>query len=194
MMVHNLACQNTHHTFFTAVRFGNVLGSRGSVVPTFNRQIERGGPVTVTDKRMTRYFMSIPEASNLVIHAAAMTEGDDIFVLHMGEEIKIEDIARRMIRLRGLRPGEDIKIKYIGIRPGEKLREELYDNYEGRGPTDHPQIMKLDSWLLDGEDDEFMQQVRRLVKQGVTSDNSPLEQFLKICQPDRPVKVIDEQS
>jgi len=133
-------------TLFTAVRFGNVLGSRGSVVPIFNRQIDLGGPVTVTHPDMTRYFMSIPEAVNLVIHAACLTAGDDIFLLKMGEVIRIVDLAERMIRLRGLRPYHDIQIAFTSIRPGEKIDEELYGQDETPSETVHPHIVLLKSW------------------------------------------------
>lgn len=109
----------------TAVRFGNILGSRGSVVPTFARQIELGGPITITDPEMTRYFMDSTEAATLILEAAHMTAGGDIFMLDMGERIRIVDLARRMIRMRGLRPDVDIPIVYTGVRPGEKLHEEL---------------------------------------------------------------------
>jgi FlaA1/EpsC-like NDP-sugar epimerase len=132
-----------HRTRFTAVRFGNVLGSRGSVVPTFTRQIELGGPVTLTHPEMTRYFMSISEAVSLVIQAATLTEGNDIFMLDMGQEIRITDMAHKMIRLRGLRPGQDIAIEYIGIRPGEKLNEELLAPHEERLATSHPHIFRI---------------------------------------------------
>jgi FlaA1/EpsC-like NDP-sugar epimerase len=142
--------QDAAQTLFTAVRFGNVLGSRGSVVPIFNRQIERGGPVTVTHPDMTRYFMSIPEAVNLVIHAACLTKGDDIFLLKMGEVVRIVELAERMIRLRGLRPHLDIKIEYSGIRPGEKMHEELYESSELVCETIHPHIVQLIGW-----DDQF---------------------------------------
>ena len=125
LVLHALSLQNNHQTLFTAVRFGNVLGSRGSVVPTFARQIDSGGPVTVTDERMTRYFMSIPEAANLVIHAACLTQGDDIFILKMGEVVRIVELAERMIRLRGLRPYVDIPIEFTGMRPGEKMHEDF---------------------------------------------------------------------
>ncbi len=128
---------------FTAVRFGNVLGSRGSVVPTFWKQIELGGPVTVTHPEMKRFFMSIPEAVSLIIQAASLTEGGEIFMLDMGEEIKILDLAKRMIRLRGLRVGKDIEIKFIGVRPGEKLHEELVSQVEERLPTAHPRIFRI---------------------------------------------------
>lgn len=130
-------------TMCTAVRFGNVLGSRGSVVPTFEKQIEMGGPVTITDPRMTRYFMEVSEAAILIIQAAALTEGHEIFMLDMGDEIRIDDLARKMIRMRGLRPDIDIKILYPGIRPGEKLTEELRHSLEAEAPTSHPQISKV---------------------------------------------------
>jgi FlaA1/EpsC-like NDP-sugar epimerase len=146
LMVHTFCRQDNCPTLFTAVRFGNVLGSRGSVVPIFNHQIDNGGPITVTHPEMTRYFMSIPEAANLVIHAACLTNGDDIFVLQMGEVVRILDIAERMVRLRGLRPYKDIGIEFVGMRPGEKMHEELYDESEQSEPTVHPYIIKLDGW------------------------------------------------
>ncbi|MFQ5408574.1 MAG: polysaccharide biosynthesis protein [Anaerolineales bacterium] len=131
------------HTLFTAVRFGNVLASRGSVVPLFERQIDFGGPVTVTHPDMTRYFMTLPEAVRLVIQAAALTQGGDLFMLDMGERIRIVDLAERMIRLRGLRPEVDIKIEFSGLRPGEKLHEELLGPAERREPTPHPHIYRV---------------------------------------------------
>jgi FlaA1/EpsC-like NDP-sugar epimerase len=127
-------------TQFMTVRFGNVLGSSGSVVPIFARQIAAGGPVTVTDPAMTRYFMTIPEATQLVLQAGVMGSDGDIFVLDMGEPVKIVDLAREMITLSGLRPGEDIEIVYTGVRPGEKLYEELSVLGEDMGPTQHEKI------------------------------------------------------
>lgn len=126
-----------------AVRFGNVLGSRGSVVPTFVRQIRSGGPVTVTDARMTRYFMSIPEAVRLVLHAAALARGGEIFMLDMGEPVHILDLAHRMIRMSGHRPGLDVEIRVTGIRPGEKLAERLHTAEEQPHPTSHAAIVRL---------------------------------------------------
>lgn len=129
-------------TQFITTRFGNVLGSNGSVIPLFKRQIEQGGPVTVTDERVTRFFMTIPEACQLVLEAGVMGNGGEIFVFDMGESVKIIDLARNMIRLSGLELGKDIEIKYTGLRPGEKLYEELLSASENALPTHHPKILK----------------------------------------------------
>ena len=127
-------------TRFVTTRFGNVLGSNGSVIPYFRKQIEQGGPVTVTDPRITRFFMTIPEACRLVMDAATMSTGNQIFVFDMGDPVKIVDLAERMIRLAGYTPNEDIKIKFIGLRPGEKLYEEVLSNEENTVPTGHDKI------------------------------------------------------
>ncbi|MBQ3426736.1 MAG: polysaccharide biosynthesis protein [Clostridia bacterium] len=132
--------QMSSTTEFVCVRFGNVLGSNGSVIPLFKKQIEEGRPVTVTDKRITRFFMTIPEAAQLVLQAASYAKGGEIFVLDMGEPIKIYDLAKNLIRLSGLRVGEDIDIVEVGLRPGEKLYEELLMDEEGLANTSHNKI------------------------------------------------------
>ncbi len=132
-------------TRFAAVRFGNVLGSSGSVVPIFEQQIARGGPVTVTHPDVVRYFMTIPEAVGLVLQSSALGSGGDIFVLDMGKPIKIADLAHQMIRLSGLEPERDIEIKFVGLRPGEKLFEELKHLYADCAGTVHPRIRRLSS-------------------------------------------------
>ena len=129
------------HTKFIATRFGNVLGSNGSVIPLFKKQIERGGPVTVTHPEITRYFMTIPEACQLVLEAATMGEGGEVFVFDMGESVKIINLAKKMITLSGMRVDRDIEIKFTGLRPGEKLYEELLSTDENTLPTHHPKIL-----------------------------------------------------
>ena len=132
-------------TKFMAVRFGNVVGSQGSVLPLFKKQIKAGGPLTVTHREITRYFMTIPEAAQLILQAGAMGSGGEIFVLNMGEPVKIDALARDFIRLSGLEPDVDIEIQYIGLRPGEKLYEELITEGEGIIATGHEKIMVLKS-------------------------------------------------
>jgi len=147
-------------TRFMIVRFGNVVGSVGSVVPLFRKQIEKGGPVTVTDPEATRYFMTIPESCQLILQTGAMGKGGEIFILKMGTPIKIDDMARDLIRLSGFEPDVDIKIEYVGLRPGEKLNEELIIEGEGILPTTHEKIMVLKGLecnlqLLDGNINEL---------------------------------------
>ncbi|MDU3819598.1 MAG: nucleoside-diphosphate sugar epimerase/dehydratase [Veillonella sp.] len=150
-----ISMNDTYDTKYITVRFGNVLGSRGSVIPLFKKQIETGGPVTVTDPEMTRYFMTIPEASQLVLQAGAMGKGGEVFLLDMGEPVKIIDLARNMIRLSGLEPDKDIHIKITGLRPGEKKYEELLTSEEGTNRTNHTKIFEapLDTvdrdWLIE---------------------------------------------
>jgi FlaA1/EpsC-like NDP-sugar epimerase len=136
-------------TKFIITRFGNVLGSNGSVIPLFKKQIENGGPLTVTHENITRYFMTIPEACSLVLEAAAMGNGGEIFVFDMGEPIKIYNLAKNMISLSGLNYPDDIDIKIVGLRPGEKIYEELLADGENTKPTYHEKIMIAKSKPLD---------------------------------------------
>lgn len=161
------AAQRGEHSF-TVVRFGNVLGSRGSVVPLFKQQIARGGPVTVTHPDMMRYFMTIPEAVHLVMQASAMGQGGEVFLLNMGQQVKILDLAEDLIRLSGLEPGRDIEIIFTGIRPGEKLSEDLWEDGMRSQPTEHSEIFRaasdedVDGKKLAGAVDELA----RLASQG----------------------------
>ncbi|ACB86060.1 polysaccharide biosynthesis protein [Natranaerobius thermophilus] len=147
LIVENMA--QTSETKYTAVRFGNVLGSRGSVIPHFKEQISKGGPVTITHPEMTRYFMTIPEASQLVIEAGGMSKGGEIYVLDMGQPVKIVDLAKDLIKLSGLEPEKDIKLSYTGIRPGEKLYEELLTEKENVSKTKHDKIYITDNTVSD---------------------------------------------
>ncbi len=168
-IVHAAALRQANATRYLSVRFGNVLGSSGSVIPLFRRQIARGGPVTVTHPEMTRYFMTIPEAAQLIVQAGAIGESGDVFVLDMGEPVRIIDLAHDMIRLSGKEPGRDIAVDYIGPRPGEKLHEELWAEGEQALPTGHPKILRCSArhvdplWLS-----EELGVVERLVDAGDT--------------------------
>jgi len=167
---------------FSVVRFGNVLGSRGSVVPLFKRQIARGGPITITHPDMKRYFMTIPEAVHLVLQASSIGAGGEVFVLNMGEQIRILDLAEDLIRLSGLEPGKDVDIVFTGIRPGEKLSEELWDQWAHYEPTSHPDI-----WLLADEDllssSELNQMVDELIQLAHEGDSSVIVNILDECIP-----------
>jgi FlaA1/EpsC-like NDP-sugar epimerase len=168
-IVHNRSLRYGSSTRFLAVRFGNVLGSSGSVIPLFRRQIARGGPVTVTHAEMTRYFMTIPEAAQLIVQAGAIGESGDIFVLDMGQPVKILDLARDMIRLSGKEPGADIAIELIGVRPGEKLQEELWAAGEQAAPTAHPKIHRASAQPVDpGWLEDELAELARLAEEGDT--------------------------
>jgi FlaA1/EpsC-like NDP-sugar epimerase len=154
-------------TSYSSVRFGNVLASSGSVVPIFRRQIALGGPVTVTDDRMTRYFMTIPEAVQLIVRAGSLEENGAVYVLEMGEPVRILDLARDMIELSGLVPERDVSIEIVGRRPGEKLHEELFNAYERPQPTRAEKIVLAEREPLDPAlVAEFFDQIGLLALEG----------------------------
>ena len=163
------AAMETKHAY-SIVRFGNVLGSRGSVVPLFKSQIAKGGPVTITHPEMTRYFMTIPEAVHLVLQASAMGKGGEVFLLNMGKPVRILDLAEDLIRLSGLEPGKDIEITYTGIRPGEKLNEDLWEEGIHYQPTDHSEIYRLaeEEDLTNGALANTVMELEKLARSGDT--------------------------
>lgn len=168
-------------TQFITTRFGNVLGSNGSVIPLFKRQIEAGGPITVTDERITRYFMTIPEACQLVLEAGVMGNGGEIFVFDMGESVKIIDLAKNMIRLSGLALGKDIQIVFTGLRPGEKLYEELLSEAENTLQTHHPKILKALERPLN---EDVTDKIQKLLASIGTKDNFALVEQMKSIVPE----------
>jgi FlaA1/EpsC-like NDP-sugar epimerase len=172
----------TAKTKFMAVRFGNVIGSSGSVVPLFKKQIEQRGPVTITDPAVKRYFMTAREAALLVLQASALGKGGEVFVLDMGEQIKIADLAKNLIILSGLKPDIDIKIEYVGLRPGEKMYEEMLLDKE------HDQITKHDKIYIVQPDSFNQAQLRREIKKlerlAILMDNDRIIEKLKKMVPD----------
>jgi FlaA1/EpsC-like NDP-sugar epimerase len=190
-----LFCQNLNgrnHTRFITTRFGNVLGSAGSVVPLFQKQIKAGGPVTVTHPEIKRYFMTIPESVSLILQAGAMGNGGEIFVLDMGELVLIKDLADQMIRLSGLEPGKDVEITFTGLRPGEKLYEELLHENEGLLNTDHPKLLLAKSrevewnWLI-GELDA-------LNHAAIDRDIHSIERYLKSVVPEYTDQLVNRET
>jgi FlaA1/EpsC-like NDP-sugar epimerase len=182
MYISCLSNSNNHNTKFTITRFGNVLGSNGSVIPLFKRQIENGGPLTVTHKEITRYFMTIPEACSLVLEAGTMGNGGEIYIFDMGKSVKIYEIAKRMIHLSGLSFPDDIDIKITGLRPGEKLYEELLANGEDTAPTYHEKIMiakniQINALIISNK-------IKDLCNSNKDHDNEKIVQLLKLIVPE----------
>ncbi len=173
---------NTHqHTAYITTRFGNVLGSNGSVIPIFEKQIAEGGPITLTDEHITRFFMTIPEACQLVLEAATMGNGGEILVFDMGAPVKILDLAKKMIQLSGLRPYTDIDIKITGLRPGEKRYEEVLANSENTIPTYHPQILIAKTRPIDSDQNQSIQQ---LLATAAAQENDASVRIMKELVPE----------
>lgn len=176
LMIQSVQSREGNHTKFMAVRFGNILGSSGSVIPVFKKQIAAGGPVTVTHPDVTRYFMTIPEAVGLVLQSSTLGRGGEIFVLDMGAPIKIVDVAKQLIELSGFQSEIDISIKFVGLRPGEKLYEELQHNDERLAETTHPRIR----CMVSGDSSRLcLDSVSKKVREGVlTMSRSELKRML----------------
>jgi len=184
-----LVLEAAHRTgrAFSVVRFGNVLDSRGSVVPLFKRQISHGGPVTITHPDMKRYFMTIPEAVHLVLQAAAMGQGGELFLLNMGQQVRILDLAEDLIRLSGLEPGKDIEIVFTGIRPGEKMSEDLWEADAHYLPTPHPEIYRVEAEeaVIPAHLSETVDEFHRLAQEG---DTTAILELLDEAIPDASVR------
>ncbi|HRP61170.1 MAG TPA: polysaccharide biosynthesis protein, partial [Vicingus sp.] len=172
----------TVSTKFITTRFGNVLGSNGSVIPRFRQQIENGGPVTITHPEITRFFMTIPEACQLVLEAGTSGNGGEIFIFDMGESVKIVDLAKKMIKLSGLTLDKDIKITFTGLRPGEKLYEELLANEENTLPTHHKQIMVAK--VKEYDFDFINAQIKTLINSFDKQDNKLIVKQMKQLVPE----------
>jgi FlaA1/EpsC-like NDP-sugar epimerase len=182
MLIQSRSLTPGNRTSFVITRFGNVLGSNGSVIPIFKRQIEEGGPVTVTHPEITRFFMTIPEACQLVLEAGFMGLGGEVFVFDMGEPVKIADMARRMIRLSGYEPDKDVKIEFTGLRPGEKLYEELLADKEKTLPTYNPKVKVAEVAWLDYRD--ILIRIHRLLRAYPSMDEKQIVRNMKSIVPE----------
>jgi FlaA1/EpsC-like NDP-sugar epimerase len=182
LLVQGQNCDSQPLTRFITVRFGNVVGSVGSVVPLFRKQIAQGGPVTITHPEVTRYFMTIPEASQLILQAGAMGNGGEIFILEMGKSVKIADMAKDLIRLSGFEPDKDIAIEYIGLRPGEKLYEELITEGEDIVPTQHKKIMVLSGQIC--EQELLNGDIDKIIEIAKAQDGGKIKTMLKKIVPE----------
>jgi FlaA1/EpsC-like NDP-sugar epimerase len=182
MIIQSRAQQTGMKTQFVITRFGNVLGSNGSVIPIFSKQIEEGGPVTVTHPEVTRYFMTIPEACELVLEAGFMGKGGEIFIFDMGKQIRIADLANHLIQLSGLIPGKDIQIVYTGLRPGEKLYEELLSGNENSIPTHNQKINIAQIEKVDCK--EVLLKIDDLLKNLYTKSPQQVVEFIRDMVPE----------
>jgi FlaA1/EpsC-like NDP-sugar epimerase len=182
MIVQHKSMAGNSATRFVTVRFGNVIGSAGSVIPLFKNQIKNGGPVTVTHPEVVRYFMLIPEACQLILQAGAMGRGGEIFILEMGAPVKIAEMAKDLIRFSGFEPDVDIKIEYVGLRPGEKLYEELMTDHENVVATDHAKILVLNCARVDARAlNGYFAMLKQAARQ---RDEAAIRQYLKTLLPE----------